>query len=157
MAVFSSDEVFQMAAQLEASGQDFYQILAEECPDVRIASLARHLAQQEAEHLATFKEMRKAVASRPASRPLTWDELGFAQMMIEDRVAPTADDARRMAAEGGFEEILDLAVQMEKDSVLFYTEVLQAMDPSDATAICKIIDEEKRHLAELLGARRTGT
>jgi len=83
--------------------------------------------------------------------------MGFAQLLIEERVAPTVDDARRLAADGKEEEILSLAIQMEKDSVLFYIETLGAVDPPDAAAIAKIIDEEKRHLADLLGARRAQT
>lgn len=154
MAVFSGDEVYQMAAQMEAAGQQFYEIVAAECPNTVVAELCRHLGAQEAAHYQTFQDMRQALVDRPPSRPLTWDEIGFAQMLVEERVVPDEAEARRMAAESTLDDVLSTAIEMEKDSILFYAEMLEAVDEGDEHAIRQIIHEEKHHLTDLVAARK---
>ena len=57
---------------------------------------------------------------RPVSRPLTWDELNFAQILIEERVLSDPEAARDAAASGDVTALLETAIRLEKDSVLFY-------------------------------------
>ena len=91
---------------------------------------------------------------RSASRPLTWDELHFAQILIEERVLSDPEAAREAAATGNVREILDTAIRLEKDSVLFYNELLDEVDAKDAPAVQEIIEEEKRHMRSLVEAKR---
>ena len=50
--------------------------------------------------------------------------------------------------------LLDTALRLEKDSVLFYRELLDEVDEKDAPAVQEIIDEEKRHVRALVKAKR---
>ena len=154
MAVFTGDEVFQIAMELEETGQVFYEALAAACGDLKVAELCHRLARQEIDHYNKFKLLRERLASRPASHPLTWEEMDFAQALINDRVVPDPAKARELAVKGSVAEALDLAIKLEKDSILFYMDVLPAVDGDDAAAIRQIIAEEKRHAQELIFARR---
>lgn len=154
MAVFSSDEVFQIAMEMEETGQVFYEAAAAGCSNAKVAALFRRLAGQEVEHYKRFKKLRDALAARPASHALTEEEMEFAQALVTDRMVPTPEDARRIAAEGSLGQALDMAINLEKDSVLFYSDILLAVDERDAAAIRAIIAEEKRHAQDLMIARR---
>lgn len=152
MGLFSADEVFQIALELEQTGQVFYEAVAIGCKDRLAAELFRRLAQQEAEHYNRFQKMRQSLAGAP--EPMTWEGLEFAQALINQRVIPDPRQARAAAAGATPRQALDLAIQMEKDSVLFYNEMVQVMR-NDAAAIQVIIQEEKRHAQELMGLRRS--
>ena len=85
---------------------------------------------------------------------MTWDELHFAHMLIEERVLSDPEAAREAAASGDVAAVLDTAIQLEKDSVLFYSELLSDVDDRDTAAVREIIEEEKRHVRALVEAKR---
>ena len=120
MGLYSGAEIFQIAMELEEAGRVFYETLAEKSADRGLADLCRNLAVQEADHYRKFKKMSEELVQRPASRPLTWDELHFAQMLIEERVLSDPEAARDAAASGDVAGMLETAIRLEKDSVLFY-------------------------------------
>jgi rubrerythrin len=154
MGIYSGAEVFQIAMELEDSGRVFYETLAEELEDSKLADLCRDLAKQETDHYSKFKRMGEELVQRPASRPLTWDELNFAQILIEEHVLSDTEAARDAAAGGDPAQVLNTAIQIEKDSVLFYSELLNEVDEKDAPAVREIIDEEKRHVRALIEAKK---
>ena len=98
--------------------------------------------------------MSEEHVQRPASRPLTWDELHFAQILIEEHVLSDPEAARDAAGSGDVTGMLETAIRLEKDSVLFYNELLADVDENDAPAVQEIIDEEKRHVRTLVEARK---
>ena len=154
MGIYSGAEIFQIAMELEETGRAFYEKLAEQSDDPRVSSVCRKLAAEEQSHFQTFKKMGAELVQRPASRPLTWDELNFAQILIEERLLSDSDAAEAAATSGDTVEVLNTAIQLEKDSVLFYQELLSEVDDPDVPAIREIIAEEKRHVLSLVEARK---
>jgi len=69
--------------------------------------------------------MGAELVQQPAARSLTWDELHFAQMLIEERVLSDPEAARDAAGSGDVLGVLETAIRLEKDSVLFYNELLR--------------------------------
>ena len=157
MALYTLDEIFQMAAQLEDSGRFFYEAVARECPNVAVAEQCRHLAAEEQAHSATFDAMRKALIDRAESRRMVLEKMEFAQALIQQRVLPLEAEARGVAEGSSVADVLDMAIQMEADSVAFYTELLSAVDAEDAAAVERIIQEEKSHDRQLREAREIST
>ena len=154
MGLYSGAEIFQIAMELEEAGRVFYETLAEKSADRGLADLCRDLAVQEADHYRKFKKMGEELVQRPASRPLTWDELNFAQILIEERVLSDPEAARDAAASGDVAALLETAIRLEKDSVLLYNELLPEVDEKDAPAVQEIIGEEKRHVRSLVEAKK---
>lgn len=154
MAVFSADEVYQIAMEMEQTGQVFYEALAAGSDRSDVANLLRRLAAQEQDHYKQFARLRAQLATRPVSHALSEDEMDFAQALVTDRMIPNPQEARRIASEGSVRAALDMAINVEKDSILFYSEVLQAIDPQEAPAIREIIQQEKTHAQDLMIARR---
>lgn len=154
MGMYSGAEIFQIAMELEDAGRVFYEALAEASEDQDLAELCRKIAVQEASHHAKFKQMGAELVERPASRPLTWDELHFAHMLIEERVLSDPEAARDAASSGDVLGVLEAAIRFEKDSVLLYWELVDEVDEEDVPAVQEIIDEEKRHVRALVEAKR---
>ena len=150
VGIYSGAEIFEIAMELEEAGRVFYETLAEEAEDHDLADLCRNLATQESNHYRKFKVLSAELVERPASRPVTWDELHFARILIEERVLSDPDAAREAALSGDVAALLETAIRLEKDSVLFYSELLNEVDEKDIPAIQGIIDEEKRHVCALV-------
>jgi rubrerythrin len=154
MGIYSGAEVFQIAMELEDAGRVFYETLAKKSENKDLSDLCRDLAIQETNHYRTFKKMSDELVERPVSRPLTWDELSFAQLLIEEHVLSDPEAARDAAASGDVAALLETAIRLEKDSVLFYNELVAEVDEMDAPAVQEIIDEEKRHVCSLIEAKK---
>ena len=154
MASYTGDEIFQIAMEMEETGEVFYEAMAAVSGNEAVADLCRRLAGQEREHYRKFKAMREKLVTRPPDRPVTWGEMVFDQSLINDNILPSPAEARRVAAAGSLTEMLDLAIRMENDAVAFYAAMLPCVDPADADAVGKIIEEERHHAQELTIARR---
>ncbi len=154
MGTYTGDEIFQIVMEMEETGEVFYEAMAAVSRNEAVADLCRRLAAQEREHYQKFKAMREKLVTRPPDRPLTWDEMVFDQSLINDNVLPSPAEARRVAAAGSLTETIDLAIQLENNAVAFYSAMLRCVDPADADAVGKIIDQERHHAQELTIARR---
>jgi len=86
MALFTSDEAFQMALQLEASGQLFYESVAKATEDAAVADMCRNLAAQEQAHAAKFQAMRDATSKASPARRFTPEATEFVQAMLEGKI-----------------------------------------------------------------------
>ena len=92
--------------------------------------------------------------SRPTfARILARARTAVARALIEERVLSDPETAREIAASGDTAGLLETAIQVEKDSVLFYSELLSEVDEGDVAAVQKIIDEEKQHVRLLVAAK----
>ena len=52
-------------------------------------------------------------------------------------------------------EALDIGIQAEKDSILFYTEMQNLVKPADHQVILTIINQERDHLNQLSQLKKT--
>jgi len=154
MAIFTGDEIFRISIELEKKGEQFYEALAEKAGDQRVSELCKDLAAQEQQHARLFEDLRVKTTSRAASRPLSWDELHFAQMLVEERVLPDPVEAREVVDEEGLVAALNMAIQFEKDSVLFFQELLPVVDEQDRQAVSAIVEQEKQHAEKLAKVKR---
>ncbi len=155
MRVFTADEIFQIAMEMEETGQVFYEVLAAGAANDRVAGLCRRLSEAEKRHYLAFEQMRKDLAVRPADRPLTWEETVFAQEMLNEAVVPNPRKAREVAAAGSLLQVLDLAIKMERDSIAFYGHLIPLVAEAEAKAVQEIIKEEEKHEKELLDAKKS--
>ncbi len=148
---FDPDEVFEIAEEIERNGARFYRRAAELTDDADVAALLQRLAAMEDEHLRTFAELRRS--GPEGSAPLDPD--GTLRPYLEAVAAGHVFDYRSDPTawlEGGADPraVLDRAIQMEKDSVVFYLGLRDA-NPLDfgKQRIDDVIVEELRHVTLL--------
>lgn len=153
MALYDAEDVFQMAVQMEESGKSFYDLIARECDNQAVTELCSRLSAEEQKHLDKFQAMREAAKTRPDVWRPPAEKMGFIRAIVEEQVVPLLAEGRKIAKDGDVAEVLDTAIQMEKDSVFFYVELLGLLDAADAAAVSRIIEEERRHEQELSEAR----
>jgi len=152
---FTADEIFEMAEQIERNGARFYRKAAEECvQDERARKLLRHLADMEDDHEKTFHKMRDSLPDKERgwSRFDPEDEAAqYLQSFAGGHVFDVKKDAcDLLTGNEQLEEILRIAIGMEKDSIVFYRGI-QEMVPEKLgqDEIDGIIKEEMKHITLL--------
>jgi len=149
---FNADEVFEMAEQIERNGGAFYRSAAKKFPQVSKTLL--ELAAMEDEHLKTFADMRAELAGTELEEPV-YDPDGQAQMylrvMADGRVFDVkADPVEKLADKNKPEDVLKMAIGLERDSIAFYVGLKEAV-PGKAgkDKVDGIIKEEMGHIVIL--------
>ena len=149
---FNADEVFEMAEQIERNGAKFYRAAAEKFP--QIGDLLLDLASMEDKHEETFAAMRAELSGTEAE-PIVFDPNGEAQMylqvMADDHIFnPQADPVEQLAGKESPEDVLKMAIGVERDSVAFYVGLKEAVSRrAGKDKVEDIIKEEISHVAIL--------
>ena len=149
---FNADEVFEMAEQIERNGGKFYRAAAKKFPAVSKVLLG--LAAMEDEHLKTFADMRAELSGTELDEPV-FDPDGQAQMylrvMADGNVFDVkADPVEQLATKNTPEDVLKMAIGVEKDSIAFYVGLKEAVSRrAGKEKVEDIIREEMGHIVTL--------
>ncbi len=151
MFTFNADEVFEMAEQIERNGAKFYRKAAEPTDDENRQLLLR-LAAMEDDHEKTFAAMRTEL-SDAEKRSITADPNDegalYLQAMADGKVFHV-DPAGALSGRESMEEVLNIAIGLEKDSVVFYESMKNVVpDAAGKDKLDAIIKQEIGHIVEL--------
>ncbi len=148
--LFSGNEIVDIAIKIEENGQAFYLAAAERAEDENLATALRKLAEDEVEHKATFEALYKSDEDYSLDAGYNEEVDAYIKAMAAAQVfAPGKSVAELARSAKDIFEVLVLAMGAEKDSILYYSEMKEWVQPKDRDVINKIISEEKRHLKEL--------
>lgn len=151
---FNADEVFEMAEQIERNGAQFYRQAAEIAGEERTRRLFTQLALMEEDHLQTFSHLR-AQLSEEERTPPTWDPEGEAALYLRAMADSSVFDVRAdpqelLAGRKTVEEIIRVAIDLEKDSIDFYVGLKEATPQGrGGERVEGIIRQEMGHAATL--------
>jgi len=121
---FSTDEILQMAEQIERNGARFYRRASQAFTEPRARDLLLDLAIMEDGHQKAFAAMRAELAQQERE-PTVADPYGEAAWHLGGMAAGhlldvTADPSERLTGKETVEEILRTAIGLEKDAIVFY-------------------------------------
>ena len=153
---FNAFEIFEIAEQIERNGVKFYRKAAKGISDKDLRQMLLELADMEAEHEETFAGMRKQLSVSDKDRQLRVfdpeNELTlYLQAMANGHVFDLRKDpSKQLRGTETVEDILKLAINAEKDSIVFYLG-LKDFVPAGAgkDKVEEIIKEEMSHIAVL--------
>ena len=150
MALLTGDEIIEIAARLEERGEAFYTAAAEGANSDSIKALFEDLAVQEEYHRRAFQQMGRDLVEVALS-PEQWDEFqAYTGALLQQNFFDKPGGALARAA-GALDEreALQAALGFEKETLLFYHEVRDAVRGPGQQTVDRIIQEEKRHLQRL--------
>ena len=143
--MFTLSEIIDLAIRIEKNGENAYRKAQEEVSNPSLASILQWLAEEEVEHEKWFTRLKEKAGTLAEDPKL--EEMGKAilQGVLGDQ-AFSIKDADFSKTED-INSLLELSVEFEKDTVLFY-EMLSAFIDDEETLhqLDKIIEEEKRHV-----------
>lgn len=142
---FNADEVFEMAEQMERNGEKFYKSAAATIDDEAHKKLLLELAAMEVDHEKTFKAMRSDLKAAEKSATV-FDPEGEAALYLRALVDTRVFFEKKVDV-SSMEKILKAAIEAEKDSIVFYLGMKNAVpEKFGQDRIEGIIKEEMGHI-----------
>ncbi|MFQ5736205.1 MAG: ferritin family protein [Thermodesulfobacteriota bacterium] len=157
---FTGKEVLDMAVRIEENGVRFYTDAARASSSNAIKALFDVLAEEEGHHIKVFLDLKRTLPEDENSSEgfdPYWDEASqYLKALADTEVFTTPEDGGKLAGKMHNErEVVEVAIGMEKDSLLFYYEMEKMIREKDRHILESLIEQEKDHLkklTELLGA-----
>ena len=147
---FNADDILAMAEQLETNGGKFYRTAAEATNETVNKAFLLELAAMEDQHEKTFQAMR-AELSEKEKESTVFDPEGEAGLYLK-ALADTRVFFEKEIDVSSMKAILKSAITAEKDSIVFYLGMKEAIAESLGRGrIDHIIKEEMGHIKLLSG------
>ncbi|HLV09226.1 MAG TPA: ferritin family protein [Halanaerobiales bacterium] len=150
---FNPMEIIEMAKQIEMNGIDFYEKHVNSAEEKELRKLFSRLKEEEKEHYRKFQDIEKDFIediSKESYEYLKQPEvIGYLRILVEYSIFPPAVSRKGVLKLKAADEILLIAIMAEKESILFYRELLEVNEGKTARMIEQLIVEEKKHLLDL--------
>jgi rubrerythrin len=146
--MFSLKDIINIAVQIEQNGERVYIKAAEKTEDPSLRDLLQWLADEEIKHVEWFEALKATVSStgnypeqEKMGRKLLKDAVGAQSFALEN-----ADFSNMEKVE----DLLELAIEFEKDTVLFYKMLQPFMEDRETlNQLHAVIQEEEKHAQRL--------
>jgi rubrerythrin len=143
--MFSLAEVYDLGIRIEKNGEKFYRDALKQAWSKPIADMLKLLAEEEVKHVEFFVKRMDALKQKrenpfldEMSTEVLKDILGNQTFSLKDR---------EVSKIRSVEELVAIAVEFERDTILFYEMVGSFMTDEDGRHQLKeIIEEEERHV-----------
>jgi rubrerythrin len=144
-----------MAMEIEKSGKAFYQTVLESAPDDATRELFSFLAKEEQRHFDIFKDL-SSKSGNLVIQSEDWEEISeYIKATTDSRFFIGEDKAIKYAKNAkNVEDAIDIAIGFEKDTLLFFYELLNVTPEGSKDSAQKIVNEEKRHIRLLSDKRK---
>jgi rubrerythrin len=148
---YSLPEIVELAVQTEQGGKMFYEAVAARTQDAVLKQLFQLLAEEETNHIATFVELGRRVRVAPEELPYNWEEATlYLKSIVDSRYFLGKDKALALAGESkDAEETLGHALGFEKETLLFYAEILSMVSERNQQPVRELIEQERQHVRKL--------
>ncbi len=142
---FNAEEIFMMAEQIERNGAKFYQEAAQNVSAPEDKELLLGLAGMEDEHEKTFQIMRSQLSEKEKEATV-FDPEGEAVQYLK-ALADTRVFFEKTIDLSSMKSILKAAIEAEKDSIVFYLGMKDAVpEKFGKQKIEAVIREEMHHI-----------
>jgi rubrerythrin len=151
---FNAGEIFKIAIEIEENGKKFYEESLKKIDVPGVKKLFLELIAQEQDHKKRFESLYAQLPSQSTASTV-WDpdnELDqYIKMMADQHIFLSGPDvSARIAEIKGVEDALRLAINFEKDSVIFFLSMEDAAaGKKDQELIETLVKEEREHLRRL--------
>jgi rubrerythrin len=155
--ILSALEIAKMVCNIEEDGIGFYKAAGETSSEPDVESLFSGLALKELEHLTTFRNIYAKLDARMggnqnAAEVLFDDQItAYLKVLTEGVIFPKGDEAEKwFSVHKDIKEAVHFAINVEKHSILLYSEIATFnVFANSQTIIRNIMEEEKSHLVIL--------
>ncbi|MDD4308899.1 MAG: ferritin family protein [Candidatus Cloacimonetes bacterium] len=158
MAVFSVNEVIEMAVQIEKNGYAFYHEASKRKDlDANAIEFIQFLRDQELNHEKTFLNLRDDLDMSILELSTDWDLVAeYLKTLVEGRIFNSENSAIQMASSAkDIYGIVDNAIIFEKDTLLYFHAIADNItNPKTKQVLRRIINEEVSHVLKLNDFRK---
>lgn len=148
-SITSIESVLDLAVWLEKHGQAFYERARQATSEPELKQTFAALALEERKHCAIYTDLYQLYTGKTAEGEQLLGEYGkFIQLLIREIVQSLEFETLQTQ-----DELINRALQFEKNTLLFFSEVKPLFRGKAGSLIDAICREEKRHIQQLLERR----
>ena len=147
--MFSIREIIDMAIQLEKNAETFYRAAVAKMPTPSLEPVLIFLANEERDHAQWFERLKRAAEEAEAGGQRGEISGEALRSLVGDQKFSLAEvDLSKIESA---QELIELAIEHQKDTVLFY-QMLQSFidEPETMKELDEIIAEEEQHIKLLM-------
>ncbi len=146
--MFSIREVIDLAIQIEKNGEQYYRDAIQKISNPSLQSMLEWLADEEGKHQSWFSERKERLETE--GDDLEMEEMGsdILQGILGDQSFSLKE--ADLSKIDGVEALIQLAVEFEKDSILFYEMIGSFIEDRETSEKLNEIIAEENHHIELL-------
>lgn len=147
---FSGSELVNIAIGIERSGVIFYDTLVKSTKNVATRDVFQNLADVEREHIQIFQNILTEAEKYQIPEAYAAEYAAYLQALVDNAVFTDDFITSELATKADSDiEALELAIEAEKDAILFYYGMREIASQRTQSTVDKILTEEKLHLRQL--------
>lgn len=150
--------IINIALKIERGGERFYNLVAEKIKDEDISDLFKLFASEEIRHVQSFKDIGRKIAQYNVTDSV---EIITRENSIINAISSSLIDKASEKMQEYSKRIkskidaIDAAIGFEKDTILFYYEIMDLFQQEDIRNVLnRIINEERKHILKLMATKR---
>ncbi len=152
---FNAEEIFDMAVTIEENGHKFYEKAKACVGDENVKRLFQELAEEELKHRKRFQELKSQIPQDVKGGGVYDPDnevTMYLKMMANEHVFRESEGVSdKVCSIKSTEEALKLAIQFEKDSIIFFLTMKDHTEsPKGKELVDLLIKEEQEHLRQLM-------
>lgn len=153
---FSPYEILEMARELERRGIDFYNRLTQLASSSSAREVFSFLGEEEKRHLKFFTRLQEELnEGKEITFSTTGESANYLGAIVESGILDKVLKGINLTPAGiEMEEALEVGIEIEKESILFYQGFLPMVSPQKREWLDKVVEEEKKHFLRLQSMRR---
>lgn len=152
---FSGSELVDIAINIERDGIAFYDIMARSTKNAVTRDLFKYLADSEREHIRIFQGMLAEADMWQMPEAYAQEYTAYLRALVDSTIFTEGKITSEVATDVVNNiQALELAIDAEKDSILFYNEMKEVTSQRAQVMVNKIIAEEKSHIEKLSGLKK---
>ncbi len=151
--IFKATDILLAAQEIETRGEVFYNRLVETTTDPELKKMFSFLAREETKHREIFRRLYERVGEveLPA-----WAEEGeyvdYLAFLLDSHTLFRLGDVDNLRKFMGTpKEAIETAMGFEKDTILFFLEMLEFVPEGEKRYVRDCAEEERKHLRLLAG------
>ena len=152
--VFNIAEVIDLGIEKEKKRRDFYGRVSKAFEEDDMKKLFSRLRDWEDEHIKKFAQIRDTVNVDESHESYEGELAEYMKALVDDILynqVSAEDFAKNVKSP---KTAIQYGIGFEKDSILFFSELLIYMEPVHTGKVRILIDEEKKHIIYLSELRR---
>ena len=147
--ILQGSDLVETAIQIEKNGAAFYDEMAKSAKEESVREKASFFAGEERKHLEIFQDMLSSVGESQPVETYPGEYTLYVKTLADQHIFTKEKDAQAQARKAPSDiEAIDFALGIERDSILFYSEMKNFIRKGTHEAVDKIIEEERKHLRQ---------
>jgi len=140
-------EVVEIGLRIETNGRNFYLKAAAMAKSADVRSLFEFLADQERIHIEHFAAVMRSGGSYSPPEAIAEEQMAYIKALGDMSIFTPAFPPERAAIEAGTPEAaLGIAINVEKDSILFYRNIEDFVPQKEGETVRELRRQEEMHL-----------